>query len=90
MVLTLKAEETLIYGRYDLILRDHDQVFAYTRTLGSEKFIILTNLFNEKAEFELPESLQDQEFQLRLSNNDDNPADQTSLMPYEARVYQLI
>src|SRR5699024_10747550 len=49
-----KSSDVLIYGSYELILEDHDQVFAYTRTLDNEMYVVLTNLFAQEAEVEFP------------------------------------
>src|SRR5699024_4387157 len=43
-----KAHPVLIYGNYDLILEDHDQVYAYTRNLGDEQVVIMANLFQKR------------------------------------------
>ncbi|PTY82981.1 alpha-glucosidase, partial [Heyndrickxia sporothermodurans] len=32
-----KQHDIIVYGTYDLILPDHNEIFAYTRTLGEEK-----------------------------------------------------
>ena len=46
-----KKYPVLVYGKYDLILAESDQMYAYTRTLENEKFMIMTNLFNVNADF---------------------------------------
>ena len=38
------------------ILPDHDQIFAYTRKLGSEKLLTVCNFSAQEAEMELPET----------------------------------
>ncbi|UTR11566.1 alpha-glucosidase [Evansella sp. LMS18] len=84
--------EVLIYGSYELIAENHEQVYAYTRSLGQEKVLIITNLFPEETELELPESLSGKEQVLLLSNyngSDRNETDKIFLRPYEARVYRL-
>src|SRR5690625_7606386 len=44
--------DALIYGSYELILEEHDQVFAYKRTLNDERYLVLTNLFDVAVEIE--------------------------------------
>jgi alpha-glucosidase len=87
-----KAHETLVYGNYDIVLEDHDQIYAYTRTLKDETFVIITNLFPEEAEFTFPTTLQAEKAELCISNypqqaNEDMTT--ITLRPYEARVYRL-
>lgn len=87
-----KAHSVLIYGTYDLILEDHDQIFAYSRTLDDEKVVILTNLFPEEATFDMPASLRGKAKELWIGNYPVNPekgAKEIVLKPYEARVYRV-
>ncbi|GAB3049213.1 glycoside hydrolase family 13 protein [Virgibacillus ainsalahensis] len=86
-----KENHLLIYGRYDLVLENHNQIYAYTRTLGDEKMLIMTNLFGEEATFQLPDELRDHIGNLEISNYDEvaEGMEHTSLRPYEARVYRM-
>ncbi|MDE5415572.1 glycoside hydrolase family 13 protein [Alkalihalobacterium chitinilyticum] len=88
-----KVGPALIYGTYDLIAEDHEQVYAYTRTFSDETVLVITNLFAEETTFSLPESLLKKSVQLLLSNYDvdqDETLENVSLKPYEARVYKLV
>ncbi|WP_010647732.1 glycoside hydrolase family 13 protein [Oceanobacillus massiliensis] len=80
-----KSSKALIYGNYDLILDDHDQIYAYTRTGKDEQYVIMVNLFKEAAIFELPETITERE--LVLSNYKDE--EENRLRAYEARVYRV-
>ncbi|MFK3663082.1 alpha-glucosidase [Scandinavium sp. NPDC088450] len=46
-----KKERTLIYGRYQLALADHPQIYAYSRELAGEKFLVLCNMSSKAAEW---------------------------------------
>ncbi|OIJ12069.1 glucohydrolase [Anaerobacillus alkalilacustris] len=86
-----KQEEALIYGSYDLILEEHEQVYAYTRTLENEQFLIITNLFGEETSITLPTDLNKKSKELYISNYKVQVvSDKMLLKPYEARVYKLI
>lgn len=88
-----KQHEVLIYGHYNLILKNHDSIYAYTRTLNNEKFIIITNLFSKKVYFALPADLQRKPMRLYLANYKVNSEENEQgfyLKPYEARVYKLV
>ncbi|MFS0750754.1 glycoside hydrolase family 13 protein [Oceanobacillus sp. 1P07AA] len=82
-----KQNEVLIYGGYDLILEDHAQIYAYTRTLDKKQLVVFVNLFPEKCSFELPLSVTKLENSLLLSNYEITLDGE--LQPYEARVYQV-
>lgn len=87
-----KESETLVYGNYDLILENDDQIYAYTRTLGDETIVVITNLFPEAAEFVWPKSVQANKAELCISNyqvQTDQDVTTISLRPYEARVYRI-
>ncbi|WP_428909620.1 glycoside hydrolase family 13 protein [Niallia sp. Krafla_26] len=82
-----KENLTLVYGSFELQLAQHNQIFAYTRTLGDETFLIITNLFGQKTTYELPAQLENKTLQLVLSNYE--TVTQGILEPYEARVYHI-
>ncbi|GGC99233.1 alpha-glucosidase [Thalassobacillus devorans] len=88
-----KGSDVLIYGSYDLVLEGHDSIYAYTRTLEDEVILVVTNLFGEDADFELPANIQDEEAELLLSNYEIDSEESiisATFKPYEARVYKLI
>lgn len=85
-----KAHPVAVYGTYDLILPEHARVYAYTRTLGREKLLVLCNLFAEEAEIELPQGVNYASSELLLSNVEvdrKQTISELTLKPYEARVY---
>lgn len=85
MIKLRKENEALVYGTYDLLLPEDEQVYAYTRTLDSERFLIVTNLTKEAASIE---SLYDlvHDARIVLSNSD---SEGLELAPFEARIYKL-
>ncbi|MED4402633.1 alpha-glucosidase [Metabacillus fastidiosus] len=92
MIELRKEHEALIYGSYDPVLEEHDKIFAYTRTLNDDIFLIMANLFEEKASFAFPKSLRKKERQLLLSNYDvkqEEDLKKVIFKPFEARVYLL-
>ncbi|MGJ7911858.1 glycoside hydrolase family 13 protein [Neobacillus sp. LXY-1] len=84
-----KANEVFTYGTYDLILKDDLQIFAYTRTLGDEKIIVMANLSVASATVTGVKVDYDQ---LLLNNYEvpkHQPQTEIMLKPYETRVYRL-
>lgn len=86
-----KSNEALIYGVYDLILEEHKNIFAYTRTLNDEKFLIMANLTGEKTKYAYEkEKLNSKD--LILNNYEvceHNNLTKFTLKPYECRVYKI-
>ncbi len=77
----------LVYGDYELILPDNDQVYAYTRKLEEDKMLILLNFSSENVQIEIPEPIKDLEL---LTNNLDQVSAQGNniqLQPYQALIY---
>lgn len=77
------SSQALIYGQYCELIHDHKQVFAYSRTLGEEKWSVLCNMTKEIACIsDIDESCGTK---IVLSNMEgiQNP---TLLLPYEARI----
>ncbi len=87
MIQLKKSSECLIYGKYNLILEEDPNIFAYERILNDEKFLVICNLKNECANYNY-ELLTLKYKNLILSNyNVDNHKDLNSLelKPWEAR-----
>ncbi|KUP05011.1 oligo-1,6-glucosidase [Bacillus coahuilensis m2-6] len=79
------------YGQYDLLLPEHPQVYAYTRTLEDEKMLIVANLKGVEAEVEL-EELRLENAELLLSNYSEEGGQLGSVLtlkPFEAKVYRV-
>ena len=83
--------DVLIYGNYEMIVKGHKQIFAYTRTLGDESWLILTNLFPKTAICSLPNKWAGCDRELILCNYEvgHEHTREMLLNPYEARVYRL-
>lgn len=86
-----KSNEALIYGVYDLILEEDENIFAYTRTLNNEKFLIMANLTGENAKYMYEkEKLNSKD--LILNNYEvceHKNLTEFTLKSYECRVYKL-
>ncbi|MED3824985.1 alpha-glucosidase [Priestia flexa] len=87
-----KQYDIIVYGKYDLILEEHEQIFAYTRVLENKKLVVLTNFTGESAAFNLPEDIHLESAELIIGNyqvREGEMVDLSKLKPYEARVYLL-
>ena len=92
MIRLRKEHDVLIYGTYELALPEHAHIYAYTRTSGDAKVLVLANLFAEETEVSLPDALCVGEAELLLAND---TVDEVGLekhmhfKPFEARVYRI-
>ncbi|MWG36254.1 glycoside hydrolase family 13 protein [Halomarina oriensis] len=80
-------EETLVYGEYDLLLPDHERVFAYTRTLGDDRWVVVLNVAAEPTRVDLPK-VAAADFVVGNDGRPDDADERLDLRPYEARVYR--
>jgi oligo-1,6-glucosidase len=87
-----KEHAVIVYGNYDLLLDEHEQIYAFTRTLEADRLLVILNFSEESAVFHLPESIEFAAAELLIANYEvDHPQKlrQITLRPYEARVYHL-
>ncbi|ENK1242085.1 alpha-glucosidase [Clostridium botulinum] len=92
MIKIKKENEALIYGKYDLILENHEQIYAYTRTLDYEKFIVIVNLTNKEAKYSYDKEKLNYKG-LTLSNylvEEHEDITELVLKPFEARLYKIV
>lgn len=87
-----KNNPVIVYGKYNVLLEDNEQIYAFTRVLGEETLLVICNFSSEQPVFELPEGILRAEQEVVISNYEVDPAEAISsfhLRPYEARVYKL-
>ncbi|KPM30449.1 Oligo-1,6-glucosidase, family GH13 [Croceitalea dokdonensis DOKDO 023] len=86
-----KSHLGLVYGSYHLLLKNHEQIYAYTRVYGDERYLILLNFSTEPVIATINEiSYTIAELLLSNSNAKKQVGDSNfKLGPYEASVYQL-
>jgi oligo-1,6-glucosidase len=87
-----KQHDIIVYGTYDLILEDDPYIYAYTRTLGNEKLIVITNFSEKTPVFRLPDDITYKTKELLISNYDVDETEELKeirLRPWEARVYKI-
>lgn len=81
-----KKYEILVEGKYELLEEEHPSVFAYTRTWGTEKLLVICNFFEEPIAWQMPEEWEEAEV---LIGNYSTKQETNILRPYEAyMIYQ--
>lgn len=86
-----KRHRALIHGRYEIMLKSHKRIYAYTRKLEEEWILVVLNFSKKNATFILPKSIQYSKASFLLGNysNIRNDVRRTALRPYEAMIYKL-
>lgn len=85
-----KSHPELIYGKYTLLDKPNDKVYAYTRELEGQTVLVLLNFSFTEAEATIPNDLKNTT--LLLSNYSESKAPEgkvVNLRPYEAMVIKL-
>ena len=81
----------IVYGKYRLLLPDHPQLFAYTRTLEDKVLLTVCNLSGAPAAFTPPAALAGRSGRLLIANWPSAPAVPSTMIfqPWEAAVWVL-
>ncbi len=88
-----KSNPVVVYGKYELILEESEEIFAYTRTLENQILLVICNFKETKTTFMLEKKFEFKAKELLISNyyaDVNDPIDNIELRPYEARIYKLI
>lgn len=86
-----KEQPVIVHGRYDILVPEDENIYVYTRTLESQKLLVLLNFTNEDQAFEIPIELQGKKHEILISNYEasEGYGSEVSLKPYEAIVYLI-
>ena len=80
-----RENEVIVYGTYDLLLPESEEIYAYTRTLGDEKLLVACNFTAKEVSFDMPEEFLGGE--ILIGNYEDAEIEKNvKLQPYEAVV----
>lgn len=89
-----KKHPIIVYGEYELLLPDSEEIFAYTRKLDDECLLIISNFTPNEIPFTAPFDLNDYHNEGVLIGNYQVPEDNLefpiTLRPYETRVYRFV
>lgn len=85
------SNDIIVYGAYELLLPDDSAIYAYTRTLGDEKLLVICNFKKEEQSFTMPEEFsgKDQAEVLISNYKDVKWAQELTLRAYEAVVFRF-
>jgi oligo-1,6-glucosidase len=87
MIALRSKSPALIYGDYKDLDPQNPSIFAYTRTLGIEKYLIVLNFSGAATPYTLPDELK--AGSLKISTRGiEQQTNSLNLKPWEARVYK--
>ncbi|WP_200416553.1 alpha,alpha-phosphotrehalase [Virgibacillus salexigens] len=87
-----KKYDIITYGDYQLILADHEQVFAYVRQWNGEKLLVLNNFYDQTITLpSFKEMTEGKTTDILIANYADAPIElaEITLRPYESVVYHM-
>ncbi|WP_163469484.1 alpha-glucosidase [Fusobacterium sp. IOR10] len=86
-----KSSKVLIYGKFNLILKNIEDVFIYSRTFENEEYLVISNL-SEKIKKIKIKGYENKEKELILKNYEKHSHNlrRMILKPYECLVYKII
>lgn len=82
-----KQKEIIVYGNFELLLPEDEDIFMYTRVLEKEKLLVICNFSKNERVVKLPDGFEAGDI---LITNYENPeiSDELKLRPYEAIVIE--
>ncbi|MBU3133735.1 alpha-glucosidase [Clostridium gasigenes] len=91
MIKIRKNNLALVYGVYDLILEDDENIYAYTRTLNEERYVIIVNLSTKETKY-FNKDIKLNYDKLLINNYDIDVHEEITeftMKPYESRLYKI-
>ncbi len=87
-----KKEEAFVYGDFEATLGDDNDVIAYYRTYGTDRYLVVCNFFGRDRIIEVEETNDtNTKIQIILSNYADSSLNlaKLNLRPYESIIYKI-
>ncbi|QAY68106.1 glycoside hydrolase family 13 protein [Paenibacillus protaetiae] len=88
-----KRNEIVVYGDFKELLEQDERIYAYTRTLGEQRLLVVLNFFADETVFALPDSVRYGSAERVFGNYELSPGfdlNELKLRPYEAQVFTLV
>ncbi|MGB6153877.1 MAG: alpha-glucosidase [Pricia sp.] len=87
MIALRKANPTLVYGDYECLDLENDSIFAYRRFNDAHEFLVLHNF--GKASISWSSDLRDDNYDLLISNLDENQRNLFKLAPWQTKILKM-
>lgn len=82
-----KEKEIIVYGHYELLMPEDENLFVYTRSLDNEKLLVICNFTEEETVFSMPDEFTGKKV-LVGNYKEQEAAPSIRLRPYEALVIE--
>ena len=80
--------ELIVYGEFELLCPEDEQIFAYRRYLGDEQLLVICNFSADEVQFTVPDILKGKKAELLIGNYAEAAYnEELTVRPYEAKVY---
>ncbi|MFL1012639.1 glycoside hydrolase family 13 protein [Flavisericum labens] len=89
MVKLRKDNKVLVYGAYELLDKDNDETYSFTRTLNNEKVLVLLNFTDHDSNVTLPVVKDIDETLINNYNELNVNSETVTLKPYQAVICDL-
>ena len=89
MVALRRSTPSLIYGDYKDLDPQNPTIFAYTRTLGPDKYLVVLNFSEQPIAYSLPAGVKAGQLVISNLSASESHTSQLNLKGWEARVYKL-
>lgn len=76
--------DIIVYGSYELLLPDHPHIYAYIRTLGEQKLLVVCSFSSQTVTYSIPKEFESGT--VMISNYETGERKCGELKPYEALV----
>lgn len=84
-----KDHPILVYGDYELLFRDNEQVYAYRRFLDEQELLVLLNFSDQSASIVLPDSINTKNALINNLERVESKGPNITLAPYQAIIFEL-
>ncbi|HEX6879600.1 MAG TPA: alpha-glucosidase [Terriglobales bacterium] len=84
-----KTSKAFSYGTYRDLDPDNPKIFAYTRTLGPEQYLVVLNFSRDKFTYALPLGVKAGKLMMSNQGKAEENVSELSLKGWEARVYKV-
>ncbi|AJH01956.1 glucohydrolase [Clostridium beijerinckii] len=84
-----KKLDVVKYGKFELILENDKEIFAYTRTYKNGQLLVICNFYGNTKQMIVPKEFLEKEYSILISNYKERNKlkEKIQLRPYEAIVY---
>jgi oligo-1,6-glucosidase len=89
MLALRKSTKAFAYGTYEDLDPQNEKIFAYTRTLGKERYLIVLNFSRDAVSYSVPKNIRAGKIVLSNLDSTEQNTNKLSLKGWEARVYKM-